>query len=136
MLSENVRADSLFVHPKISNPNSHAVPGYWWTCVAMRSTPKTRVLAAADLSEFPCTPWPYGAHLLKNVTFEGPQLPERSTAWAQDMSFIGNIPAAHDFFMHKAGIETVSAAAPFASSSSEASEKMLDRPARGVHRDG
>eukprot|EP01045_Picozoa_sp_COSAG04_P009174 COSAG04_NODE_525_length_13096_cov_16.943602_5_plen_358_part_00 len=96
----------LWAHPKITNPNSHDLPGYWWTCVAMRSTPKTRVLAAADLSEFPCTPWPYGAHLLPNVTFEGPQLPERSTAWAQDMSFIGNIPAAHDFFMHKAGIET------------------------------
>ena len=96
----------LWAHPKVTNPNSHDLPGYWWTCVAMRSTPKTRVLAAADLSEFPCTPWPYGAHLLKNVTFEGPQLPERSTAWAQDMSFIGNIPAAHDFFMHKAGIET------------------------------
>ena len=109
----------LWAHPKVTNPNSHDLPGYWWTCVAMRSTPKTRVLAAADLSEFPCTPWPYGAHLLPNVTFEGPQLPERSTAWAQDMSFIGNIPAAHDFFMHKAGIETVStAAAPFASASS------------------
>lgn len=47
----------LWAHPKVTNPNQHDLPGYWWTCVAMRTKPKTRVLAAADLSEFPCTPW-------------------------------------------------------------------------------
>jgi hypothetical protein len=80
----------LWAHPKVTNPNTHDIPGYWWTCVAMRTTPKTRVLAAADLSEFPCTPWPYGAHLLKNVTFRGPDFADnRTVAWEQDMSFIG-----------------------------------------------
>eukprot|EP01052_Picozoa_sp_SAG31_P051686 SAG31_NODE_12390_length_945_cov_1.630024_2_plen_112_part_00 len=58
----------LWAHPKVTNPNGHDIPGYWWTCVAMRTTPKTRVLAAADMSEFPCTPWPHGAWTNKNVT--------------------------------------------------------------------
>ena len=35
----------------------------------------------------------YGAHTLKNVTFKGPEFTDRrTTAWEQDMSFIGNIP--------------------------------------------
>ena len=97
----------LWAHPKITNPNDHDIPGYWWTCVAMRTKPTTRVLAPADLSEFPCTPWPYGAHLLQNVTFRGPAFADgRPRTWLQDMSFIGNIPGPHDFFMHKAGINT------------------------------
>ena len=40
----------LFVHPKISNPNTHTVPGYWWTSAAFRSTPKTRVVAPFNLT--------------------------------------------------------------------------------------
>eukprot|EP01052_Picozoa_sp_SAG31_P051685 SAG31_NODE_12390_length_945_cov_1.630024_1_plen_80_part_00 len=40
-------------------------------------------------------------------SFKGPGFADgRTTAWEQDMSFIGNIPDAHDFFMHKAGIDT------------------------------
>ena len=137
--------DGVFwAHPKITNPNSHDLPAYWWTCVGQRSMPDVRVVTPADLSIFPCTDWPYILRTIYiaalclplclsllfclciyyifrsrygnwfpgnsvNASFRGPELPgfpSGHPAWAQDMSFLGNVPQPHDFFMHKAGIET------------------------------
>ena len=94
------------VHPAVGNPNNSSRKGYWWTCVAMPVTDTDRVIAPAKESITPCTPWPYGAHTLNNVTFRGPNVDgcaarngaEGGCAWQQDMSFLGNIPSAHDFF--------------------------------------
>jgi hypothetical protein len=72
----------------------------------MPVTDTDRVIAPAKESITPCTPWPYGAHTLDNVTFRGPNVDDCAArngaaggcAWQQDMSFLGNIPSAHDFF--------------------------------------
>ena len=102
----------LWAHPKITNPNAHDLPAYWWTCVGQRSAPDVRVVTPADMSIFPCTSWPYGGWFPGNnvnVSFRGPELPGYPAghpAWAQDMSFLGNVPQPHDFFMHKSGIES------------------------------
>lgn len=72
----------------------------------MPVTDTDRIIAPAEMSVTPCTPWPYGAHMLDNVTFRGPNLDHCASenggaggcAWQQDMSFLGNIPGAHDFF--------------------------------------
>ena len=99
---------SLFVHPKITNPNSNDIPGYWWSCTAMRTKPTTRIVTPADTSVFPCTPWPDGNYLMANTSFGGALFDDgRPQAFRNnDMSFIGNIPAGNDFFMYKAGIES------------------------------
>ena len=84
----------------------------WWTCVGQRSRPDVRVVTPADMSIFPCTSWPLGGWFPGNnlnVSYRGPDLPGYPTghpAWAQDMSFLGNVPQPHDFFMHKSGIES------------------------------
>eukprot|EP00944_MAST-04C_sp_MAST-4C-sp1_P004738 g4738.t1 len=95
--------DVLFAHPKIRNPTNNEIPGYWWTCVAMPVTDNTRIITPAESSLTPCTPWPSGAWTNSNTTFTGSNLEqckERNTcAWQQDMSWLGNIPEPHDFFM-------------------------------------
>lgn len=106
----------LWVHPKITNPRPIDLRGYWWTCVAMpvEENGLTRIVTPADLSITPCVEWPTGPHLLSNSTFRGADVDfcragdggHGSCAWQQDMSYLGNIPAAHDFFMFKAGQET------------------------------
>eukprot|EP00040_Diaphanoeca_grandis_P023668 m.129101 g.129101 ORF g.129101 m.129101 type:complete len:792 (+) comp29375_c0_seq12:86-2461(+) len=106
--------DILWVHPKITNPRPIDLRGYWWTCVAMRveESGKTRIVTPADLSITPCTAWPSGAYTLANVSFRGSDIDTcdksdgGTCAWQQDMSYLGNIPFAHDFFMFKAGQET------------------------------
>ena len=94
--------DVMWAHPKITNPNPVEVDGYWWTCVAMPVAPKTRIISPATESISPCTPWPHGAWNSDNVTFAGGDLHScaatGSCAWQQDMSFLSNIPSAHDFF--------------------------------------
>lgn len=40
--------DRLWVHVKARNPNPHAIDFYWWTNIAMRLEPRTRVLAPFD----------------------------------------------------------------------------------------
>ena len=42
----------LLVRPRISNPNPHAVPMYWWSNIAVTETPDTRVLAPATSAYF------------------------------------------------------------------------------------
>ena len=95
--------DVLFAHPKIRNPTDVEIPGYWWTCVAMPVTDNTRIITPAEASLTPCTPWPAGAWTNPNTTFRGSSLgtcrEEDTCAWQQDMSWLGNIPHPHDFFM-------------------------------------
>jgi hypothetical protein len=42
----------LFVRPRISNPNPHAVPMYWWSNIAVDESPDIRVLAPATSAYF------------------------------------------------------------------------------------
>ena len=93
---------SCRAHPKITNPNEADIDGYWWTCVAMPSTPKTRVVSPATASITPCAPWPYGSWTNDNASYVGADIggcaATQTCAWQQDMSFLGNIPRPHDFF--------------------------------------
>lgn len=88
----------LFTHVTITNPTPLDLRGYWWTCVAMRvniTSGLTRIITPAALSTTPCVDWPTGAWTLSNGSFAG-----SPGAWDGDMSFIGNLPSAHDFFMY------------------------------------
>jgi hypothetical protein len=42
----------LFARPRISNPNPHSVPMYWWSNIAVEESPDTRVLAPATSAYF------------------------------------------------------------------------------------
>ena len=72
---------------------------------------RTRIISPADLSISPCIAWPSGPWTLDNSTFRGADVDScragqgghGSCAWQQDMSYLGNIPSAHDFFMFKSG---------------------------------
>jgi hypothetical protein len=99
--------DTLWAHPRIYNYNDHEVPGYWWTCVAMKTTDRTRIIAPAEMSVSPCSPWPHGAWDAPNVTFRGMDAfgsrgctDTQTCAYQNDESYIGNIPHSHDFFMY------------------------------------
>ena len=102
--------DILLVHPKITNPTSVDVKGYWWTCVAMRiDGPRSRILTPAKISidnGGQCTPWPWGDFTSPNTSFHGPDVhgnqcsDDNTCAWQNDMSFLGNIPVGNDFFFH------------------------------------
>ncbi|MFF0725925.1 DUF5107 domain-containing protein [Streptomyces sp. NPDC004134] len=41
-------SETLLVHVRIVNPNSHEVPLYWWSNIAVAEAPDVRVLAPAD----------------------------------------------------------------------------------------
>jgi len=85
--------DTMFAHPKVTNPTKQEVPGYWWTCVAMTSTEKTRIVTQAEtaIDNDACAPWPYSDYLLPNTSFH---------AWKPDTSYLGNLPVGNDFFFH------------------------------------
>lgn len=90
-----------FVHPKITHTRqtAAALPGYWWTCVAVPAKPTTRVLAPAQFtaqtSVSPTTwsTWPHFAMGDANSSFSGYQ-GRRIT----DNSFLGAVTSG-DFFM-------------------------------------
>lgn len=102
--------DVLLVHPKITNPTSVDLAGYWWTCVAMRiDGPRNRILSPAAISidhNGQCTPWPWGDFKLPNTSFRGHNIHDdnciekNACAWQNDLSFLGNIPLGNDFFFH------------------------------------
>eukprot|EP01084_Bolivina_argentea_P150117 262158_1 len=99
--------DVLWAHPRIYNTNNHQIPGYWWTCVAMKTTDGTRIIAPAEIAVSPCSPWPYGGWDTENVTFKGIDKfasngcsKTNTCAYQNDESYLGNIPHAHDFFMY------------------------------------
>ena len=54
----------------------------------MPVTPQTRVVAQADISSYPCAPWPYG---VVNGNGQNSNTSFRALN-PQDMSFIGNNP--------------------------------------------
>eukprot|EP00948_MAST-09A_sp_MAST-9A-sp1_P004201 g4201.t1 len=98
--------DVFWAHPRIVNTLDHDIDGYWWTCVAMRINSTSRVVVPAKESITPCAAWPNGAWTQQNTSFKGPNLGgcdkndggRGTCAWQQDMSYLGNIPRAHDFF--------------------------------------
>ena len=98
--------DGVFwAHPKVRNFQDVEVPGYWWTCVANKVQDSTRIVTPAEMSVTPCAKWPYGAWTLRNTSFRGTgdlnhTCQEGRLPWEQDMSYLGNIPTSHDFFMH------------------------------------
>eukprot|EP00595_Chromulina_sp_UTEXLB2642_P002837 CAMPEP_0196761940 /NCGR_PEP_ID=MMETSP1095-20130614/1254_1 /TAXON_ID=96789 ORGANISM="Chromulina nebulosa, Strain UTEXLB2642" /NCGR_SAMPLE_ID=MMETSP1095 /ASSEMBLY_ACC=CAM_ASM_000446 /LENGTH=720 /DNA_ID=CAMNT_0042112063 /DNA_START=58 /DNA_END=2220 /DNA_ORIENTATION=- len=82
---------TFYAHPKLTNPTDVDLRGYWWTCVAVDSTPSTRIFAPANVvaetSRDPMryAPWPYFAEAIENASFQGYQ-----DAWPTDNSYIGN----------------------------------------------
>ena len=99
--------DVLWAHPRIYNTQPKDIKGYWWTCVAMKATDGTRIIAPAELSVSPCAPWPHGAWDSPNVTFRGIDqfgstgcTQTNTCAYQNDESYIGNIGHSHDFFMY------------------------------------
>ena len=103
--------ETMYAHPKVTNPNTFELPGYWWTCVAMPvDSPATRIIAPATLSinNDGCAPWPNGQLLGTNSTFRGIDIDgcaaadagRGTCAWQVDSSYLGNIPTNNDFFMH------------------------------------
>jgi len=97
--------DGVFwAHPKVRNFNKVEIPGYWWTCVANKVEDNTRIVTPAEMSVTPCAKWPYGAWTLRNTSFKGTgdlnHTCQDRLPWEQDMSYLGNIPTSHDFFMH------------------------------------
>ena len=101
--------ETFYVHPKITNPHPVELPGYWWTCVAMPvDSPLTRVIIHEPLGERQrlravaqrragrrklLLPRPRYQWLRRRP-------PRPWHAWQDDLSFLGNIPHANDFFMH------------------------------------
>jgi hypothetical protein len=103
--------ETMWAHPKITNPHPVELPGYWWTCVAMPvDSPTTRVLAPSKLwvGFETCAAWPNGGLGAANTSFRGIDAggcrdadDGRGTcAWQDDLSYLGNIPHSNDFFMH------------------------------------
>jgi hypothetical protein len=89
---------SLLVHPRITNPTDCDLRGYWWTCVAVTATEKTRIFAPAthvaqtsrEDTQRPGvsmrdSPWPSYAMAIENGSFRG-----YDGAFPTDNSFIAN----------------------------------------------
>ena len=90
-------ANSTFLaHPKVTNPTDVDLRGYWWTCMAVPSTPGTRILTpathVAETSRLPVgdAPWPVFAEAIENATFH---------AQFNDNSYLGKHPSSGDFFL-------------------------------------
>lgn len=90
---------ALWVHPKIRNPTSVDLRGYWWTCVANHVTPGSRIVTpATHVAETTIgvarnSAWPRFATSLRNSSFSGYQ-----GQWGTDNSYLGNIIFG-DFFV-------------------------------------
>jgi hypothetical protein len=89
---------ALFVHPRVTNTRAAPIQGYWWTCVADRAFPTTRIITPAEhtvdtSSGTQWAPWPFFAMGDPNATFSGYK-GRRLT----DNSFMGAVTSG-DFFM-------------------------------------
>ena len=82
--------DTFYAHPTITNPNDKDLRGYWWTCVAVESTPTTRILTpASNVAETSRDGarnalWPIYSEAMENASFVG------TGEFQSDMSYIGN----------------------------------------------
>ncbi|MFC6356623.1 DUF5107 domain-containing protein [Luethyella okanaganae] len=84
-------ADTLFVHPRISNPRDEDVPTYWWSNIAVPQTEKTRVVASADSA------WSYAySNRLETQ-------PVSALDGSGDVSYPSRSPYAADYFFDTAG---------------------------------
>jgi len=81
----------LVVHVRITNPNAHQVPMYWWSNIAVPQTPGTRVLAPADRA------WNYS---YGDVVRHDPVTPRDD---ALDVTYPARFPDAADHFFDLAG---------------------------------
>ena len=87
---------TLLAHPKLTNPSEVDLRGYWWTCMAVPSTPGTRVItpatSVAETSRLPVgsSPWPIFAEAIENASF---------AAQFRDNSYLGAYPSSGDFFL-------------------------------------
>jgi hypothetical protein len=90
---------SFLAHPRITNPTDVDLRGYWWTCVAVESTPDTRIITPAthqaQTSRDPMryAGWPVYAEALENASFTG-----YKNAWPTDNSYLGNHQIGDMFF--------------------------------------
>ncbi len=86
--------DAFYAHPTITNPNSHDLRGYWWTCVAHHVTPESRIVTPAKRVAQNSVPsisitssaWPHFAPGNENASFVG-----INGTYQHDNSFLGNI---------------------------------------------
>lgn len=113
MLLQN---DTLYVHPRITNPTETDLPGYWWTSVAIDAKPSTRILSpASHVSEtsrddMRNAPWPVYAEAIENASFLG-----YKNQFPTDNSWLGNNQIG-DMFLR---IEKDDVYMPFVGSSQE-----------------
>lgn len=94
-------SEALFVHVRVTNPNGHDVPMYWWSNIAVPQGRDTRVLAPADRT------WSYS---YDNVMRHDPVAPRGSASGstehdaALDISYPARFSDAADFFFDLDGI--------------------------------
>ena len=91
-------SETLFVHVRITNPNTHEVPMYWWSNIAVPQTISTRVIAPADFA------WNYS---YDNVLRHEPVAPGIEAAdrdVAPDVSYPARFSDAADFFFDLDGV--------------------------------
>lgn len=82
----------LLVRVKLTNPNARETPGYWWSNIAARETPTTRVIVPTDSaisSSFS------DAGGVRVVSIPEAELGERGKL---DVTFPARCPMANDFF--------------------------------------
>ncbi|WP_457100752.1 DUF5107 domain-containing protein [Microbacterium sp. P5_E9] len=77
---------ALFIHVRLTNPNDHDVPTYWWSNIAVEQTEHTRVISCAEQA------WNYGyANSLRRV-------PVVDEALGIDVTYPGRVDDAADYF--------------------------------------
>ena len=85
---------ALFVRSAIHNPNDHMVPVYWWTNIAARQNPGTRVLVSADET------------LLHNYTTHAMGACRLPDCDGDEITYPGRMRGARDFFFRVPDSET------------------------------
>jgi hypothetical protein len=91
-------SETLFVHVRITNPNEHETPMYWWSNIAVPQDVSTRVLAPARHA------WNYS---YDNILRHDPVVPGSETAdydAAADISYPARFSDAADFFFDLDGV--------------------------------
>jgi len=94
--------DKLWIHPKVTNPTDDDLRGYWWTCVAHKITPESRVITPAKTTVQTSSPggsvskssWPYFSTFIQDSYFDGV-----SGHLQPDNSMYGDIPGHIDIFV-------------------------------------